>query len=124
LYKHIFAKNVSRIMESRGITKKQLATLSGVSASFLSYLFGTSPVGQANLSLDTAEQIANALGVPLPYLLIDLDRPFGFDHVASYEHVSVVLRKEHISEVKKWAAEARKELIAAEQNNSHKPQKD
>jgi transcriptional regulator with XRE-family HTH domain len=62
---HIFMRNILRLLEEQGLNKLQLAESAGMSISFLSDLTH----GRANPSLNTMEAIANALDVPLPYML-------------------------------------------------------
>jgi transcriptional regulator with XRE-family HTH domain len=62
---HIFMRNILRLLEEQGLNKLQLAESAGMPISFLSDLTH----GRANPSLNTMEAIANALDVPLPYML-------------------------------------------------------
>jgi transcriptional regulator with XRE-family HTH domain len=62
---HIFMRNILRLLEEQGLNKLQLAESADMSISFLSDLTH----GRANPSLNTMEAIANALDVPLPYML-------------------------------------------------------
>lgn len=117
MYKYIFFTNVLRIIDERGMTKNELAELSGVSISFLSDL----TTGKANPSLKVMEAIASALEMSLPLLLesTDLDKD-TLDTLAGgkalsslpagYERVSAVLPEHRAFIVKKWDEETRKKL--------------
>jgi transcriptional regulator with XRE-family HTH domain len=117
VYSDIFFTNVLRILNERGMTKKELHDLSGVSNSFLSDL----TTGNGNPSIKVMEAIANALEVPLPMLLesTDLDKE-SLDVLAGgafrqslppgYERVSVVLPEHKAFIVKRWGEETRKKL--------------
>lgn len=117
MYKYIFFTNVLRIIDERGMTKNELAELSGVSISFLSDL----TTGKANPSLKVMEAIASALEMSLPLLLesTDLDKDTlatlaGGKALSSlpagYERVSAVLPEHRAFIVKKWDEETRKKL--------------
>lgn len=117
MYNNIFFTNILRILDERGMTKKELHDLSGVSNSFLSDL----TTGSGNPSLKVMEAIANALEVPLPMLLesTDLDKE-SLDELAGgtfrkslppgYERVSVVLPEHKAFIVKRWGEETSKKL--------------
>ncbi|WP_036254244.1 transcriptional regulator [Methylobacter sp. BBA5.1] len=117
MYNDIFFTNILRILNERGMSKKELHDLSGVSNSFLSDL----TTGSGNPSLKVMEAIANALEVPLPMLLesTDLDKE-SLDVLAGgafrqslppgYERVSVVLPEHKAFIVKRWGEETRKKL--------------
>lgn len=119
MYNYIFFTNVLRILDERDMTKNELATLSGVSISFLSDL----TTGKANPSLKVMESIAGALNTPLPLLLesTDLDQD-TLDMLAGgkmpnslppgFERVSVVLPEHQAFIVKKWGEATRKKLRA------------
>jgi transcriptional regulator with XRE-family HTH domain len=56
---------VRRLREERGLTQEQAATRTGISYQFLSGLEN----GRENISLDTLESLAKALGCPFPQLV-------------------------------------------------------
>jgi transcriptional regulator with XRE-family HTH domain len=117
VYNYIFFTNILRILDERGMTKKELHEMSGVSNSFLSDL----TTGNGNPSLKVMEAIATALDVPLPLLLesTDLDKE-TLDELAGgksrsslppgYERVSAVLPEHKAFIVKRWGEETRKKL--------------
>jgi transcriptional regulator with XRE-family HTH domain len=117
VYNYIFFTNILRILDERGMTKKELHDISGVSNSFLSDL----TTGNGNPSLKVMESIAEALDVPLPLLLEstdltkeDLDELAGGKARSSlppgYERVSVILPEHKAFIVKKWGEETREKL--------------
>jgi transcriptional regulator with XRE-family HTH domain len=117
VYNYIFFTNILRILDERGMSKKELHDLSGVSNSFLSDLTS----GTGNPSLKVMEAIAKALEVPLPLLLesTDLDKA-ALDELAGgtamhslppgYERVSVILPEAKAFIVKKWGEETRAKI--------------
>jgi len=64
--KEIFAANVNRELEVRGWTKTKLATLCGWKPPRITEVLG----GKICPTLDTADIVAAALGVPVANLLI------------------------------------------------------
>jgi len=64
--KTIFSENVTKFMEAQGLTAQAICRKSGVSPSFMSDIVNR----RANPSLETMEQIAQALNVPLHVLLL------------------------------------------------------
>lgn len=97
------------------MTKQELAELSGVSVSFLSDL----TTGKANPSLKVMESIANALNVPLTFLLesTDLDKETLAKLISmtrrlpkGYERVWAVLPEHKAFIVKKWSDETQIKL--------------
>ena len=116
MYNQIFFTNILRILEEKGITKEQLAEMSGVSISFISDLTN----GKGNPSLRIMERIADALDDPLPALLeeTDLDtkslealaggKPRGLKE--GYERVSVILPSHQAYIVRQWAKQAKEQL--------------
>ncbi len=117
MYNYIFFTNVLRILDEQGMSKHDLADLSGVSISFLSDL----TTGKANPSLKIMEAIARALNVPLPFLLEstdlskeDLEALIGGRSLSSlpagYERVSVILPEHQAFVVRKWAEQAAQKL--------------
>lgn len=117
LYNYIFFTNILRLLEERGMTKKELSDLSGVSISFLSDL----TTGKANPSLKVMQDIALALDASLPLLLesTDLDKE-TLDALAGgkapqslpegFERVTAVLPEHQAFIVKKWGEAARSKL--------------
>lgn len=115
MYNQIFFTNILRILEEKGITKEQLAEMSGVSMSFISDLTN----GKGNPSLRIMERIADALDEPLPTLLeeTDLDtkslealaggKPRGLKE--GYERVSVILPSHQAYIVRQWAKQAKEQ---------------
>jgi transcriptional regulator with XRE-family HTH domain len=117
VYNYIFFTNILRILDERGMTKKELHEISGVSNSFLSDL----TTGNGNPSLKVMESIAEALDVPLPLLLEstdlskeDLDELAGGKARSSlplgYERVSVILPEHKAFIVRKWGEETREKI--------------
>lgn len=115
IYNQIFFTNVLRLLEEKNWTKEQLASVSGVSAGFISGLTN----GRYNPSLRIMEQLADALETPLPALLetTDLDitvleqltgKKAGLP--AGYKRVSVVLPEQKAYLVGTWAEETKKQL--------------
>lgn len=62
-----FRRNLSTLMGDRGISFRGLAERAGISYPFLNRI----TQGKANPSIDAADKIADALGVPLAELLAD-----------------------------------------------------
>lgn len=117
MYNFIFFTNVLRILDERGMTKKELSDRSGVSISFLSEL----TTGKANPSLKVMEDIAAALEVPLPLLLESTDLPKAdLDALAGgkaqqslpsgYVRVAAILPEHQAFIVKKWEEAAKRKL--------------
>jgi transcriptional regulator with XRE-family HTH domain len=119
LYNYIFFTNVLRLLDEQQMTKKELSEKSGVSISFLSDL----TTGKANPSLRIMEEVARALGqpLPLPLLLESTDLPredlellaggLTMGHLPpGYERVTTVLPEHQAFIVKKWDEAARKKL--------------
>lgn len=63
----IFAGQVRKHRQAKGWRLEDLSQASGLSISYLSAMEN----GRANISMDNADGIAAALGVPLAVLLID-----------------------------------------------------
>lgn len=63
----IFAAQVKKLRQAKGWRLEDLHQASGLSYNYLS----TVENGRANISMDNADAIAKALGVPLAVLLID-----------------------------------------------------
>lgn len=117
MYSHIFFTNVLRLLAEQQMTKKELSEKSGVSISFLSDL----TTGKANPSLRIMEEVARALGQPLPLLLESADLPredrellaggLTMGHLPpGYERVTTVLPEHQAFIVKKWDEAARKKI--------------
>jgi len=104
-YSHVFVTNVSRLLAKRGMTKKDLSTLSGVSPSFLSEILAW----KKSPSLQVSEDIAKALEVPLP-LLLDRDFPPDFASIPEGKCIAAMLPPQQASVVKKWAKTAQSKL--------------
>ena len=117
MYNYIFFTNVLRLLDEQNMTKKELSDRSGVSISFLSDL----TTGKANPSLKVMEDIAQALGTPLPHLLeaTDLDQE-SLDSLAGgkaprslppgFERVAEVLPEHQAFIVRKWGEATRKKI--------------
>ena len=117
MHNYIFFTNVLRLLDEQNMTKKELSDRSGVSISFLSDL----TTGKANPSLKVMEDIAQALGMPLPHLLesTDLDQE-SLDSLAGgkaprslppgFDRVSAVLPEHQAFIVRKWAEATRRKL--------------
>jgi transcriptional regulator with XRE-family HTH domain len=115
MYYQIFFTNVLRLLDEKGMTKEQLAEISGVSVSFISDLTN----GKGNPSLKIMERIADALEQPLPALLeeTDLDarllealaggKPRGVKE--GFERVSVVLPSHQAFIVREWVKQAKEQ---------------
>ena len=132
MYKQIFYTNVLRLLQQQGLSKQTLARHSGVSGSFLSDLTN----GKGNPSLEVMVKIADALGVPLDWLLTTHDlgeladkslerparQPNGLPE--GYERVIAVLPKIFASQVRKWDAyyqiELQKEQRAAKKGKKRR----
>ncbi|WP_456293353.1 helix-turn-helix domain-containing protein [Pseudomonas sp. AK106] len=69
MHNAIFFTNVLRLLGERGMTKHELAKLTGVSISVLSDITN----GKGNPTLKTLAAIADALETPLPMLLESTD---------------------------------------------------
>lgn len=69
MYYSIFFTNVLRLLDERGMTKHELAKLTGVSISVLSEITN----GKGNPTLRTMAAIAEALQAPLPMLMESTD---------------------------------------------------
>jgi transcriptional regulator with XRE-family HTH domain len=112
VYKEIFFTNILLLLQERGLSKQDLARLSGVSISFLSDLTN----GKANPSLDVMVKIASGLGVPLDWLLTTHDlgelsaQNLGLMGARirglppGFERVVAVLPKVFAAQVRKWDA--------------------
>lgn len=83
----IFFTNVLRLLAERGMTKHELAKLTGVSISVLSEITN----GKGNPTLKTMSAIAEALQTPLPMLLesTDLDSKELDDAAGVHIHPSL-----------------------------------
>ncbi len=124
MYKQIFYTNVLHLLQQRGLSKQSLARDSGVSGSFLSDLTN----GKGNPSLEVMVKIADALAVPLDWLLTTHDlgesadktlgwptgQPAGLPE--GYERVIAVLPKIFASQVRKWDAYYQLELQKEQQS--------
>jgi transcriptional regulator with XRE-family HTH domain len=66
----IFAAQVKKHRQAKGWRLEDLHQASGLSYNYLS----TVENGRANISMDNADAIAKALGVPLAVLLIDQEQ--------------------------------------------------
>lgn len=118
MYNRIFVNNVLRILNERQMTKSDLASQSGVSASFLSDLTR----GQANPSLKVIEAIAKTLQTPVPLLFVrweELDQTVFealaeskvINHLpAGYQRISVILPEHRAFQVQEWSRKARERL--------------
>lgn len=65
--RQIFAIQVKKYRQERGLRLEDLANATELSISYLSAVEN----GRANISVDNADSIARALGVPLAVLLIE-----------------------------------------------------
>ena len=65
--RQIFAELVKRYRQEKGLRLEDLAKATDLSISYLSAVEN----GRANISVDNADAIAKALGVPLAVLLIE-----------------------------------------------------
>ena len=117
MHSYIFFTNILRLLEERNMTKSELAELSGVSVSFLSDL----TTGKANPSLRVMEAIAQALDVPLPFMLERTD--LSEEDLAAlaqnkahrvlpggFEWVTAVLPEQKAFVVRKWSEETMKRI--------------
>ena len=117
-YHHIFFTNVLNTAAEKKMTHQELAAKAKLSASLLSSITR----GQGNPTLETMTSIAAALETPLPYLLthhalnadylamLSKDRQYMPILPDNYECVTVILPRYRAFTVKKWGAEAIKEL--------------
>lgn len=113
MYDRIFFTNVLRLLKDRGMTKTELHSMSGVSASIISDITR----GHGNPTLETMEAIANALDTPLPEMFLHIDPELvsvlqeaspdriNADLPDGYEKVIAVLPAQKAFIVKKWVAE-------------------
>jgi transcriptional regulator with XRE-family HTH domain len=62
----VFAGNVRRVREQRGLSQEKLAELAEVHRAYV----GSVERGERNISIDNMEQLAQALGVQLGELLL------------------------------------------------------
>lgn len=118
MYDRIFFTNVLRLLKERGITKAELHSMSGVSASIISDITR----GQGNPTLDTMTAIANALETPLPEMLmhvendvlqqisVDEKNPLNADLPKGFQRVSVVLPDHKAFIVNKWSVDIQSHL--------------
>jgi len=117
VYNLIFFTNILRLLDERGMTKHELSEKAGISISFLSDLTN----GKGNPSLRIMEAIADALSVPLPFLLesndldtIALEQLAGGKATESlpdgYERVYAILPAHQAFQVRRWAELTRKKL--------------
>lgn len=114
----ILVTNILRLMEEQGLNKVELAERADISFSFLSDLTH----GKANPSLRIMASIADALNVPLPYMLEATD--LTPEEVAElndnrmplptlpkgFERVSAVLPEFQAFQVRQWADVAQRRL--------------
>lgn len=109
MHNAIFFTNVLRLLDERGMTKHELAKLTGVSISVLSEITN----GKGNPTLKTLSAIAEALQTPLPLLLesTDLDSRLLDDaagvHIPSslppgYCRTCATLTHHQAFQVRKW----------------------
>lgn len=111
MYKDIFVTNILQLIQQRGLSKQDLARLSGVSVSFLSDLTRL----KGNPSLKVMADVADGLEVPLDWLLSKHDlsdvpelpkkykgRPQGVPE--GFEVVTAVLPKVFAAQVRRWDA--------------------
>lgn len=118
MYDRIFFTNVLRLLKEHGITKAELHSISGVSASIISDITR----GQGNPTLDTMTAIANALKTPLPEMLMHVENdvlqqiskhennPFNVDLPKGFQRVSVVLPDHKAFIVNKWSVDIQSHL--------------
>lgn len=118
MYDRIFFTNVLRLLKERGITKAELHSMSGVSASIISDITR----GQGNPTLDTMTAIANALETPLPEMLMHVENdvlqqiseheknPLNTDLPKGFQRVSVVLPDHKAFIVNKWSVDIQSHL--------------
>ena len=118
MYNQILLTNILRILEEKGMTKKQLSEKSGVSITFLQDL----TQGRGNPSLKTMEAIADALETPIQVLLeiSDVDGDLEAllpgnkqkysDLPAGYKRTYAILNDFQDFQVRQWDA-ANKKLI-------------
>jgi transcriptional regulator with XRE-family HTH domain len=111
LYNQILLTNILRILDEKGMTKKQLAEKSGISLSFMQDL----TLDRGNPSLRIMESIADALETPLP-LLLEVNEesdeelaallPFSkykfSDLPDGYQRIHAVLNDLQAFQVKQW----------------------
>lgn len=122
-YQMAFFTNVLRLLQEKGKTKRWLAEKANMSNSFI-----TDVTKGGNLSLEKMVDIANALEVPLPFLLIesDLERhallELTKDEIvtlpAGYEWITAPLPSHRAFMVRKWAEETKLKLKQMESDGS------
>ncbi len=102
-YRHLFCKNVDRVLKERKIRKSTLARNSGLSNSFISDITTL----KANPSIAVMELIAEALEIPLIELLIDHGHQKEAAPVPDgYERVTAILSRHRAFMVRKWEKES------------------
>ncbi len=118
MYDRIFFTNVIRILNERDMKVSELHRLSAVSVSFLSDL----TKGKGNPSIKVMQQIAEALNVPLPLLLENVESQIWNDYYdkevkrvipelpQGFEYVGAILPSEKAFRVAKWDKETREHL--------------
>ena len=76
-------QRIKAIRNSRDLTLKQLSEMTGLSSGFLSQF----ERGMTNIAIDSLNQIAVALGVPLEGLLKLPPREQGIEVIRSYQRM-------------------------------------
>lgn len=68
-----FGENLRVIRTKRGISQEKLADLAGLHRTYVS----SAERGERNVSLETIEKLAKALGVSMAALMPDFEKPVG-----------------------------------------------
>ena len=126
MFDRIFYTNVVRLMGEKSLSIYDLHNKSGISVSFLFDL----TKGKANPSLKKMEVIANALGIPLPFLLTNDEAEFwqnvkhGLEHPLwklpkGYKRVYATLPDFQAYIVNKWDKECRGKIGKKQRKSGH-----
>lgn len=110
MHKSVFITNLVASKKAAGMSQVGLASLSGVSNSYLSDLIK----GKANPSLKVMESLAKALKIPLWRLLLPSETYYSLcpvlangEKVAGSTRVLVTLNPHHLYVVNQWFSTAK-----------------
>jgi transcriptional regulator with XRE-family HTH domain len=124
MYNHIFCTNIIKLLDAKGITKKELAQKSNISISFISDLTNE----KSNPSLKVIESIADALEIPLPLLfesdldIESLNLPKGQAHKKlpkGFLRISATLPEHQAYIVCKWSEKAKQKIQKIKKNDQN-----
>lgn len=80
-------QRIKSMRKARQMTLKQLGEMTGLSSGFISQF----ERGMTNIAIDSLNQMANALGVPLESLLKSTSKEKGIEVVRSYERDATLI---------------------------------